>query len=105
MGKGTHKGEREQSSGRPGGRPRSRYVLFESSSRDALHAVYAELRNHFDEWRAKPPAIIETRGSVTIIKCGHVDQARLCAVLNSVPGVKTLRASGTIRKLREKMPK
>jgi len=84
---------------------RQRYILFESADHEALTRVYAALRNHFNDWKVKPPSVIETRGSVTILKCYHLDVDEVRRMLNAVEGVKTLKTSGTLRKLREGMPR
>jgi hypothetical protein len=89
----------ERKAARRGKRPR--YVLFESESHEALCGVYAAFRNRTD-WNVKPPQVVETRGPATIVKCFHKDVDGLRELLNAVPGVKTLRTSGTLRALRRK---
>lgn len=84
---------------------RQRYVLFESADHEALVRVYAALRNHFNDWKVKPPTVIETRGSVTILKCYHLDLDEVRRMLNAIEGIKTLKTSGTLRKLRAGMPR
>jgi hypothetical protein len=90
----------ERKAARRGKRPR--YVLFESESHDALTAAYAALRNKLD-WNVKPPQVVETREALTIMKCYHRDVDSLREILSGVPGVKTLRTSGTLRALRRKV--
>jgi len=76
-------------------------VLFECESHDALTGAYAALRGKLD-WNVKPPQVIETKGKLAVMKCYHKDVESLRALLSGVPGVKTLRTSGTLRALRRK---
>lgn len=90
-------------------RGRRRYIAFEvlSDKPVSLDELRSVLRAESRHCNIDPPKIIQYENQRGIVRCQHTEKERVIEFLNNIKregglfSIKTLRTSGTLRKLRK----